>query len=114
MLKDRHCYLTIYQKRYQEPEYTGKRSTHREGEAGAQRRGGTRDGRIPQWTTGTWVQAEGGNGGENGRGNGSSCRHAAQGEETRGGSWQVEGVVDVQVDGVPRRERRWGAGVTER
>ena len=53
-------------------------------------------------------------GGENRRGNGSSCRHAAQGEETRGGSWQVEGVVDVQVDGVPRRERRWGAGVTER
>ena len=96
----------MHHKIYQESEYAEKRSTHREGEEGAQRRRGTRDGRTPQWTTGTTLQAEGGNGGENGRGKGIRCRHAARGAETRGGSWQMEGVGDAQVDGAPRRERR--------
>ena len=64
--------------------------------------------------TGTWVQSKGYNGGENGRGHSSRRRHAARGAETSGGSWQVEGVGDVQVYGAPRCERGWRAGVTER
>ena len=39
--------------------------------------------------------------------------HAARGAETRSRGWQGAGVDDVQVDGVPRREWRWGAGETE-
>ena len=35
----------------------------REGETGAQRRGGTHDGRPPQGLTGTWEQADGDKGG---------------------------------------------------
>ena len=34
--------------------------------------------------------------------------------ETSGGGWQVVSVGDVQVEGVPLRERRWGDGSTER
>ena len=30
-----------------------------------------------------------------------------------GRGWRGEGVDDVQVDKVPRQERRWGAGETE-
>ena len=60
------------------------------------------------------MHAEGGKGGEKRRGNGRRNMHAAQGSETSGGSRQVPGVGDVQVDGGPRHERRWGEGVTER
>ena len=52
--------------------------------------------------------------GDNGRGNGSRRRHAVQVTEMSGGRLGVVGVGNVQVDGAPLRERRWGAGVTER
>ena len=55
----------------------------------------------------TWLQAKGGNRGEKGRRNSSRRKNAARGAETSGGSWQVEGVGDVHVDGASRRERRW-------
>ena len=41
----------------------GDGGSHREDEAGAQRRRGTRNGRTPQGMTGTWEQVEGGKGG---------------------------------------------------
>ena len=41
-------------------------------------------------------------------------RHTTPGEEISGRGWRVAGVGDVQVDVVPRRERRWGAGVTKK
>ena len=46
--------------------------------------------------------------------NGGRVRHAAQGTETSSGGGQVEGVGDVQVDGVLLQERRKGKGATER
>ena len=61
----------------------------------------------------TWVQVEGTNGGDNRRGKGSRCRHAARGAETSNGIWRVASVGDIQVDRAPIRERIWGAGVTE-
>ena len=45
---------------------------------------------------------------------GRICRHAAHGAETSGRSWQVAGVVNVQVYSAPLQERRWGAGTTNR
>ena len=36
--------------------------------------------------------------------------NAAQGAETSGGGWRVEGVGDVKVDGASLRERGLGAG----
>ena len=41
-------------------------------------------------------------------------RHAARGAEKSGRGWRVAGVGDVQVDGVTIRERKWGAGVTDK
>ena len=46
-------------------------------------------------------------------GKGSRHRHADLGTEMSGGSWQVAGFGNVQVDSTPHRERRWVAGVTE-
>ena len=50
--------------------------------------------------------------------NGRRIRRKTQahgaGSRVSGGGWQVAGVGDIHVDGVPCRERRWGAGVTER
>ena len=53
-------------------------------------------------------------GGSTVTGHGGRLRHAAWGVETSGGSRQVAGVGDIQVDGAPQREGRWVAGVTER
>ena len=62
--------------------------------------------------TGIWAQAEGGKrGGQIGTGRGGRNRHAARRAETSGEGWRVIGVGEVQVDDVPRRERRWGVGV---
>ena len=36
----------------------------------------------------------------------SIFRHAARGEETSGRGWQGAGLDNIQVDGVPRWERR--------
>ena len=47
-------------------------------------------------------------------GNGVRPRHAARDVETSGEVWWVTGVGDVQLDGVSRREKRGGAGSTER
>ena len=47
-------------------------------------------------------------------GNSKRRRHAAWGAETSSGGWRVTGVGNVQVDGVPRQERRWGVRVLER
>ena len=47
-------------------------------------------------------------------GHGGRIRHATRGADTSGGGWKVTGTVNVQVDGVPRMERRWEAVVTER
>ena len=46
-------------------------------------------------------------------GNDSRCRHAARDADTSGGGWRLAGASDVQVGGALRRERKWGAGVTE-
>ena len=46
--------------------------------------------------------------------NGIGFRHMEWGTETSGRGWRVAVVVNFQVDDVPLRERRWGAGVTER
>ena len=54
-------------------------------EVGTHRRRGTRAGRTPQGTTGTWVQAEvGEGGGVHLHGNGSRRRHVARGAGTSG------------------------------
>ena len=45
---------------------------------------------------------------------GGISRHAARGAEMSGGGWRVAGVGNVQVDRVPRQERKWGVGLTER
>ena len=37
----------------------------------------------------------------------------ALGEETSSRGWRGSGVDNVQVDGVPRRERKWVSGDTE-
>ena len=63
-----------------------------EGEAGKQRRGGTRDGKTPQGLTGTWMQAKGGK-----RGSAPSwemsadagIRRRAQGRAAEAGGWRV-------------------------
>ena len=39
--------------------------------------------------------------------------HVARGAETSDRGWWEAGLEDIQVDGVPRRERGWGAGDTE-
>ena len=68
----------------------------------------------PRRLSGTWVQAEGGKGGGERTRNNGRCRHVARGAETSGRGWQVAGVDDVRVDGVPRWDRRWVAGEIER
>ena len=40
-------------------------------------------------------------------------RNAAQGAETSGRGWWEVGMDNIQVDGVPLKERRWGARETE-
>ena len=45
--------------------------------------------------------------------NDGRCRHVAQGAETSGRGWWGEGVDNVQVDGIPLWERRWGEIETE-
>ena len=45
---------------------------------------------------------------------GGRRRHVSRGAETSGRGWRVAGVGNIQVEGIPCRERRWGAGVTER
>ena len=52
------------------------------------------------------MQAKGGNGGENERGNDIRIRHAERGTETSRGSCRVAGVSNVQVEGAPLLERR--------
>ena len=44
----------------------------------------------------------------------SRSRHAERGAETSGGGWRVAGAGKFQVDDIPLRERRWGAGVISR
>ena len=53
-------------------------------------------------------------GGANGSGRRGRRRHVVRGAGTSGGGWRVVGTGDVQVDVVMFRERRWGAGMTER
>ena len=68
---------------------------------------------IPHGLTWTWAQVGCGKGGRKDSGNGGRRKHAARAAELSGGGWQVEGVDNVQVDGVLRQERRWGAGAKD-
>ena len=70
--------------------------------------------RTPRGQQGPGCTAKAAKWGRTDTGNGDRRRHAARGAETSGGGWRVAGVGNVQVEGVPRWERRWGAGVTER
>ena len=77
----------------------------REDEEATQRHGGTRDGRTPPRPTGTWVQAEGGKGGERtgtGTAEDAGTRRGAQGRAAEAGGWQV------------RETPRWAALCTGR
>ena len=60
------------------------------------------------------MQAEGSKGGDNGNGNDIRRRNAAWGADTSRRIYPVAGVGNIHVDSAPIRERRWGAGVTER
>ena len=74
--------------------------------------GGTTDGQTLQGPTGTWDQDEGGKEGTNVL----RIRQKTQecGARRRDERWRLAGVGEVQVDNLLRRERRWGAVVTER
>ena len=80
-------------------------------EAGHKGDGGNRGGRTPRVRQGPGCRPMAAKRGRTDAGNGGKHRHAAQGAETSGGGWRVAGVGEVQVDDVPRQERRWGAGV---
>ena len=47
-------------------------------------------------------------------GNRGRRRHTARGAETSGGGLRVAGVSNIQVDGVPLWEMRWGTVAMER
>ena len=60
------------------------------------------------------MQVEGSNGGGKRRGTRRQNQARGAGRRLSSGGWQGVGVGDVQVDGAPYQERRWGAGVNER
>ena len=81
--------------------------------------------RDPQWKTPPGADRDLGAGQGRQRGDertqetasdvGTRCGVQTQSQAAEaGGGWRVAGVDDVQVDGVSLRERRWGAGATER
>ena len=54
----------------------------------------------------TWLQDEGDKGGGKWTSKDGRRRHAERGADMCGGGWQGVGVDDVQVNGVPLRERK--------
>ena len=92
---------------------TGSGTARAEGGGTQGRRRETRQ-ENPQGPTGTWVQSKGGKGGANGHGIQQQTQAHNAGHRASGGGWRVAGVGDVQVDGVTIRERKWGAGVTDK
>ena len=72
---------------------------------------GPTTGATPRGQQGPGRRLRAAKGGQTGVGRGGRSRHAACGAETSGEGWWVVGVGEVQVDDVPRRERKWGVGV---
>ena len=63
----------------------------------------------------TWVQDKDGKGGGGERmRNDRRCSYATRGVETSGRVWRGSGVYDIHADSVPRQDRMWGEGETER
>ena len=96
----------------QTPEDPRKRRSKREDEEGNTGDGGTHTGKPPEAVRDLGAGQVRQRGDKRTR-NGRRFRHAAWGAETSDRGWQRAGVEYVQVDGVPRREKRWGAGDTE-
>ena len=101
--------------RYQETEDARNRDTQREGDSGAQRRGGNHYKQAPQGKKGVWVKHKGGNGGimdvvtEAGAG----TRQRAQRRAVEAGGWQVW-TSPIWTTPHARRgggEREWKRGV---
>ena len=87
---------------------------HARREAGHKGDEGKRGRKTPRGRQGPGCSPREEKGGANGHGIQQQTQAHNAGHRASGGGWRVAGVGDVQVEGVPFWERRWGEGVTKR